>query len=154
MNLFQIDNEVLQCVDLETGEIINEELLEKLELARDKKIENIALWIKNLNAEAEALKAEKMEFAKRQQVAENKAKGLKEYLSKYLNGNKYSSTKVNISFRKSETLEIEDVRNVPVDFLIEQEPKVDKAGLKKLLKNGDCSIMGVKLVSNNNIQIK
>jgi V/A-type H+-transporting ATPase subunit E len=55
MNLFEIDDAILACVDLETGDIIDVEKLEALELERDTKISNIACWIKNLKAEAEAI---------------------------------------------------------------------------------------------------
>ena len=153
MNLFQIEHEVLQCVDLETGEIINEEFLNELEMARDAKIENIALWIKNLVAESEALKAEKLAFAERQKQAENKADGLKKYLSSFLDGSSFKSNKVSISFRKSEVLEVSEKAEIPDRFLIEQEPKLDKAGLKKFVKQGN-ELGGVSLVENKNIQIK
>ena len=59
MNLYEIDAEILGCVDVETGEIFDVDKFEELSLTRDAKIENICLWIKNLKAQAEALKAEK-----------------------------------------------------------------------------------------------
>ena len=66
MNLYEIDSEILGCVDITTGEIFDEDKFEELSLSREAKIENICLWIKNLKAEIEALKAEKDAFAKRQ----------------------------------------------------------------------------------------
>ena len=68
MNLYEIENEILKCVDEETGEIFDVEKFEALELARDVKIENICLWIKNLKAEAEALKLEISDPMKHLQV--------------------------------------------------------------------------------------
>ena len=66
MNLYQI-NEAIEtafalAVDPTTGEVNDEQLylLDLLELDRDKKIENVALLIKNLKADAAALKAERM----------------------------------------------------------------------------------------------
>lgn len=59
MNLYEIDSAILDCVDAETGEIFDMDKFEELSLTRDAKVENICLWIKNLKAEAEALKAEK-----------------------------------------------------------------------------------------------
>ena len=41
-------------VDGETGEILNADALDLLEIERDTKIENICLWIKNLRADARA----------------------------------------------------------------------------------------------------
>ena len=59
MNLYEIDQEIMNCVDMETGEIIDPARLDELQMDRDIKIENIACWIKNLYADAEAFKTEK-----------------------------------------------------------------------------------------------
>lgn len=56
--LYEIDEEILNCVDQETGEIIDPEKLAQLQMDFDKKVEGIALWIKNLLSDAEAIKAE------------------------------------------------------------------------------------------------
>jgi FtsZ-binding cell division protein ZapB len=86
MNLYEIDSAILDCVDMETGEIFDELKFEELQLTREAKIENICLWIKNLKAEAEALKQEKDAFAQRQKATENKLESLKKYISSYLDG--------------------------------------------------------------------
>lgn len=153
MNLYEIDSAVLACVDVETGEIFDEDKFEELSLERESKIENICLWIKNLKAEAEALKAEKDSFAQRQKVCENKMESLKKYISSYLDGTKFESAKVKVSFRKSESLEISEGAIIPDEFLKFKEPDVNKTELKKAIKGG-LSIEGVQIVENNNIQIK
>ena len=53
--LYEIDNDILACVDKETGEIVDTEKLESLEIEREKKIEGVILWRKDLMAEAEAV---------------------------------------------------------------------------------------------------
>ena len=113
MNLYQIDQQILDCIDAETGEIFDVEAFEQLALERDVKIESICLWIKNLNAEIEALKAEKDAFAQRLKAAENKRESLKKYISEYLAGNKFETAKVKVSFRKSESLEISEGAIIP-----------------------------------------
>ena len=153
MNLYEIDNEILGCVDVETGEIFDFEKFEELSMTRDAKIENVCLWIKNLKAEAEALKAEKDAFAQRQKAAENKMESLKKYISSYLDGTKFETAKVKVSFRKSESLEISEDAKIPDEFLKFKEPEVNKTDLKKAVKNG-LQIAGVALVENQNIQIK
>ena len=77
MTIYEIDQAIMECVDLETGEIIDTEKLDKLQMERDAKLENVACWIKDLKAEAEALKNEKQALAERQKVAENKMESLK-----------------------------------------------------------------------------
>lgn len=153
MKLYEIDSAILDCVDVETGEIFDEDKFEELSLERDAKIENICLWIKNLKAEAEALKAEKDTFAQRQKVAENKMESLKRYISSYLDGTKFESAKVKVTFRKSESLEISEDAIVPDEYLRFKEPEVNKTELKKAIKSG-VEVPGVALVTNNNIQIK
>ena len=71
--LYEINNDILGCVDMETGEIIDEEKLEALEIERDMKIEGVILWRKDLIAEAEAVKAEGKKLYDRARVCENKA---------------------------------------------------------------------------------
>lgn len=153
MNLYEIDTAILDCVDAETGEIFDIDKFEELQLTREAKIENICLWIKNLKAEVEALKAEKDAFAKRQKAAENKMESLKNYIAGYLEGTAFESTKVKVSFRKSESLEILDIYKVPEEYLKYKEPDVDKNGLKAAL-NAGTQIEGVQIVVKQNIQIK
>lgn len=152
-NLYDIEDAILECVDMETGEIIDCDKLAELQMERDEKIQNIALWIKNLEADAEAYKKEKDSFAEKQKAAENKAKKLKEYLSTFLDGQAFKSARVNISFRSSEAVNITDISKIPEQFLKYAEPTADKTEIKKMLKTG-FAIDGAELVSNRNIQIK
>lgn len=153
MNLYEIENEILNCVDMETGEIVDIEKLESLQIERDQKIENIGCWIKNLLADAKALKEEKDTLAARQKIAENKAASLKKYLSRYLNGEKFKSAKLSISYRKSDSVNIAEDATVPEEYLKYSDPVPDKAGLKAALKSGK-EYPGITLVSTQNIQIK
>lgn len=158
MNLYDIEQEIMNCVDMETGEIIDVEKLDALTLERDTKIENIALWIKNLNADAEAYKAEKDSFAQKQKSAENKAKSLKEYLSSFLAGAAYKSTKVNVSFRTSKSVEVYDMESLMKyddcdSYLKYAEPTADKTAIKEAISRG-INVPGCQIVEKSNIQIK
>ena len=57
MNLYEINAEIMACVDEETGEIIDTVKLDQLQMVFGEKVEGIALYIKNLAAEAAAIKA-------------------------------------------------------------------------------------------------
>lgn len=160
MTLYELNDSIRKAIELgfdeETGEIFDADALEALELQRDEKIETIALFIKNLKAEAEAIKAEKMNLAKRQQTTENKAEWLKQYLTKCLDGEKFFSPKVAISYRKSQTVEFIDgfdVNQLPEQFQRKVEPEADKTALKNALKEGQ-EIYGVYLAEHNNTIIK
>lgn len=152
-SLYEINAEIESCVDIETGEILDIEKLEKLQIAFDEKVENIALWVKNLNAEAEVIKKEKDSLAARQKVCENKALGLKNYLSSFLNGQKFETPRVSISYRKSESVEVTDVSALDPEFYKVVQPEADKTKIKNAIKNG-ATLAGAFLVEKQNIQIK
>ena len=158
MKLYEIDNAILECIDLETGEIIDTEQLDKLQMERDTKLENVACWIKDLKAEAEALKNEKQALAERQRVAENKAESLKKWLAYALQGEKFKTTKCAISFRKSEAVEVTDegLNNLMKEhdeLLTYKAPEPNKTKIKQALKDG-LSVEGVQLVQNTSTIIK
>lgn len=152
-SLYEIDAQIMECVDFETGEIIDEEKLQALQLEFHQKVEGIALWIKNLVAEAKMIKEEKDNLAARQKVCENKAESLKKYLGQALGGEKFKTPKVSISYRKSESVEVTDVSLLDDDYLKFKEPEADKTKIKKALKDG-IILEGVTIVEKNNIQIK
>lgn len=151
--LYEINEEILNCVDTETGEIIDPEKLSQLQMDFDDKVEGIALWIKDLLSDAAAIKAEKDKLNERQKVCENKAKNLKEYLSGFLAGQKFKTPRVAISYRKSESVNVSDIWKIPDDYLKYKDPDPDKTKIKSALKAG-VSIPGVELIENRNIQIK
>lgn len=156
MNLYELTKEIenFELPVNEDGEILDDELsaeLDSLMLARDTKIENIALWIKNLKAEAEAVKAEKDKLAKREKSLGNLADRLKGYLSDNLQGEKFQTPRVVLSWRKSTAVEVDD--DFSDERFIKYEPKISKSDIKDALKSGEI-IEGARLVENNSLQIK
>lgn len=152
-NLYEINEQILDCVDMETGEIIDENKLQGLQMEFDEKIEGIACWIKNLLSDAEAIKAEKNNLEKREEACRNKAKSLKVYLQSALAGEKFKTAKVSISYRKSESVEVADITKIPEEYLKYPEPYVKKMDLKKAVKAGE-AFEGVTLAEKQNIQIR
>lgn len=157
MNLYEIKQEfekaIEECVDMETGEIINPARLDELNMVLTDKRENVALYIKNISAEVKAIDEEAKNLTNRKRVLNNKVEGLKKYLADNLEGHKFETAKVVVSFRKSEQLEINSIEHIPTEYLISQEPKIDKVALKKSIKQG-AVINGVQIITKQNIQIK
>ena len=158
MTIYEIDQAIMECVDLETGEIIDTDKLNELELERESKIEGVACWIKDLKAEAEALKNEKQALAERQRVAENKAESLKKWLAYALQGEKFKTTKCAISFRKTEAVEVtdeglENLMKEHDELLTYKAPEPNKTAIKQALKDG-LNVAGVQLVQNTSTIIK
>lgn len=155
MTLYEINEAIMACVDVETGEIIDIDRLNALEMERDRKISNVACWIKDLKAEAEAIKAEKQALDKRQKAAENKAESLKGWLQSILQGEKFKDSRCSISYRKSERVDFSD--SFDLSTLPDSMKKVTieprKTEIKDYLKTG-ATIEGVELVESSSIQIR
>lgn len=153
-NLYEIDQAIMDCVDPETGEIIDPERLDALFMEREQKIEGVALWIKNLLSDAAAIKVEKEALDKREKAATAKADSLKKWLAQALEGQKFSTAKCAVSFRKSTKLEVVNADIIPTEFMVETvTSKPDANAIKALLKAGQ-EVSGCRLVENLNAQIK
>ena len=154
MTLYEIDEKIMSMIDPETGEVLDAEALNSLEMDRVKKIESIARAYKNLAAEAVALKAEKEAFEEREKRAKNRAEDLKKYLAYVLDGKKFKTTLVEVGFRKSESVVVDcDVFKLPDDYLKYKMPEPDKTKIKAALKSGQ-SISGCRIEIKNNVSIK
>lgn len=157
MTLYEIDKAILDFefeVDEESGEILNASDLDELKMAREDKIEGISLWIKNLEAEKEAVKHEKDNFADREKRLGKKIESLKGYLTYALDGQKFSTPKVAVSFRKSESVLVKDKWLIPDNYMnlsVVREP--NKTAIKNALKRGE-QINGVELLEKQNVQIR
>ena len=156
MNLYDIEYEITNCVDPETGEIIDEKRLDALQMAREKKIENILLWIKNLKSEAGAIREEEKKLADRRQSDEKKAESLTQYVQNVLNGEKFKTSRVVVSYRKSEAVIVDDLQLMQEtcdEYLKYKDPEPDKAKIKAALKDG-ITVPGCPLEERQNITIK
>ena len=156
MTLYEINEKLRDFdfeIDEETGEILNADELDNLELSKSEKIENICLLIKNLKADAVAYKNEKDSFSDKERVTKNRIKSLTGYLESALDGETFKSTKASITYRKSEVIEVVDGAEIPKEYLRFKEPEIDKGELKKAVKSG-INIAGVQIVEKLNMQIK
>ena len=158
--LYEINEQILRCVkdgdmvvDTETGEVIDAVALDALQMARDEKLTNIGKWILDLKADAKAIREREISLAERRKAKENKAEQLMDYMNMILAGKKFECADFKASYRKSQAVEVTDAEKIPAPYLIIQEPKVDKAGIKKALKSGE-DVPGCKLVERNNLSIR
>lgn len=141
-------------IDGETGEVFNKKYLDNLRIAKNRKIENIACWIKNLQAEIEAYKKEEENFRIRRKQAENRIENLKWYLTEWIPGEKIETPRVKISWRKSEVVNILDENLIPSGYKSQKITEViDKKEIKRAIKSG-MVVAGADIKVNENIQIK
>ena len=90
MTLYDIDAQIAaldgaaeddMLIDAETGELLSvAQALDALRMEREAKLENVACWVKNLSAEADAIREEENRLIKRRKAAETKAANLKAWL--------------------------------------------------------------------------
>jgi hypothetical protein len=165
MNQLLADGWDYDCIDMETGEILEDKLREKLaalEIEESVKIENTALFIKNLDAETAAIKAEEKALADRRKSKERKYEWLKAYLSGYMietGKARFESAKCALSFKKSSVLEITDAAALKKyaeahdKYLQYQDPEFKKAEIKDAIKAGEV-IPGALIKEKQNLQVK
>lgn len=161
MNLYEINASILaawdKALDLETGEIKDDsfiELVNQLEMERDDKIKNLALWVKNLKSDIVSLDEEIKNLQSFKEKKKNKVLSLEKYLSDNLQGNKFDGGNVQISFRRSQSVVVENLDIIPESFKrVKTTVEPDKVSLKDALKDGQV-IEGAILMDNLSMTIK
>ena len=160
--IYEIDQDILDCVDMETGEILDVEKLDALQMERERKLEGVALWVKDLKAEAEAVKAEADKLTARKKALDNKMESLKAWLMYALRGEKLKTPRCNVYQTHNQKLNVPDeaglisflqTLNDPDRFLRFREPELRKDEIKKALKDGTI-IPGAELEETESVVIK
>ncbi|MCW6661864.1 siphovirus Gp157 family protein [Aerococcaceae bacterium NML201209] len=131
--------------------------LDSIEVVFEEKIENIAKWIKNLDAEEEALYNEEKRLNARRKAISNRKESLKNYALQAMQLKDVTNVrgevlKINIR-NNAPSLVVQDGANIPKGYYIPQEPKLDRTALKQAVKQG-AKYDGVALVSSQSIVIK
>lgn len=158
MTLYEINEQIRNAIELgydpETGEILDASALEQLQMDRDEKIENICLYIKDLAAEATAIKAEESALADRRKASERKGESLKRYLQAMLDGQKWKSSKAVVSYRKTQSVIVDNLDEIPNDFMrIKTTSEPDKVAIKDALKAGT-EVAGCHLEEGQSMSVK
>ena len=162
MTLHEIDSRLAsileyepdEYVDTETGEMVCADEVALLEMERADKIEGWGLWIKNQYAMIAALKAEEDNLKERRRRLERKVQNSQEAYQSYLAGEKFSTPRLSVSYRKSQAVEILDEDSIPTSFMRKKvtfEP--DKTAIKDAIKKGE-EIPGAMLVDRQSMVIK
>ena len=160
--LYEIDQDILDCVDLETGEILDTEKLDALQMERERKLEGVALWIKDMKAEAAAVKEEADKLTARKKALENKMEGLKAWLLMALDGEKLKTPRCNVYQTHNQRVAVADEAKLisflqtleePEKFLRFKDPELKRDEIKKALKDGTI-IPGAELEETESVVIK
>ena len=163
MTLYEVDQLIANCVkvsdkeavDTETGEVVDIDYLEHLQIESDVKKTNLIKFYLNLISDAESLDAEAKKFSKRAKAAKNKAEQIKSYLAFLQNGDKYKSPDGlhQITFRKTKSVEVTDIKALADVYLRFKDPEPNKEVIKEALNSG-VDVKGAVLVEKLSPSIK
>ncbi len=144
--LYEIDKDILACVDPDTGEILDSGKLDALQMERDLKLEGVACWIKDMAAEITARKEEIRKQQAAVKALEARITGCKEWLRMNLAGDKFKTPRVSVSYNHSTRLNVIDELSVvnyiqthyqePEEYLRFQMPEIRKDAVKASIKDG------------------
>ena len=126
------------CFDADTGEIMfDRENLDELRASYEDKLEACALYVKDLQAEAEAIKDEERRLAERRKAKEKRAEHMKAYILGNMRGKSFETARVQLKSRASERVQVE-LDRLPESYITVKETKsADKAAIKRALKGGE-----------------
>lgn len=161
MNLYEIDSAITALTDPETGELLDFEAFDQLQIERERKIENIALWIKDLSAEGKAIQDEIKTLKDRKDALKKKAQRLESYLMRFLDGEKFTTPRCAVTFRKSKSLHVEDGFSLVAwcwengfsDCILQSPPEVSKKAITDLIKSG-IDVPYARMVERLNMGVK
>ncbi len=145
MNLYEVDARLEELIDGETGEVLDYEALEALQMEREKLIEGIALSYKNAKSDIDRLTEEIEKLKDKVESAKRRQERCRELLTGCLGGDKFKTPLVSVWWQKgSESVEIADESRVPDAYAI-TERTIDRQAIKEALKLGEvlegCSLV-------------
>lgn len=157
MNLYELSQNYLAVQDMELDEETLRDTLDSIEDAFEDKAENIAKLYRTVEAEEKAFEAEEKRFYAMKKTAANKKQFLKQYLEdnmRLIGKTKFKAGVFNFSIQNNPpSVEIYDETLIPEQYLVEQPAKIDKAGIKDLLKQGQ-EVPGATLKTSQSLRVR
>ena len=158
MNIFEMTVAANQLYDLLTsGEIDEQTFNDTLQaMGTEEKLESYCKIIRQLEADAEMLKAEKERIDKKIKVSENAVNRMKKAVIEFMKASgstKSTAGTFTVALSTSKATKIVDESLIPKKYFIKQEPKIDKNAILGMLKSG-AKVKGCELQINEGVRIK
>lgn len=163
MTLREIDQAILGLFDPETGDLLDEDGIEfeLLQMEREDKIKNTALYFRQLAGETKVLADEIAGLQKKKKVTENKMRWLKYLLNEALQGQKFHHPLVDVTYRKSTYLDITNENAViafcqesgHLDCLKQKPIEISTSDITRLIKEG-VEVPGAEIAERYNLGVK
>ena len=162
MNIFKIQAEYQQIVNelIDNGGQLTTDLELALQITNDNfhsKSENYAFITRQFNAEINIINEEVKRLEQSRKVREKAINRLKTNIEMAMitfEVDKIETPLIKISFRKSESVEVEDINTLPALYkVVKVSESADKLKIKDAIKSG-ILIEGCSIKTNRNLQIK
>ena len=158
MFLYEMTVATKQLYELLANEEIDEQTIaDTLEaMGVEEKLEGYCQVIRQYEAEKEMLKAEKERIDKKIKVTDNAVNRMKKAVIDFMKASgstKSTAGTFTVALSTSKAVNILDESKVPVRFLVEQAPKIDKSAIRQELMSG-AEIEGCELQINEGVRIK
>lgn len=152
---YQRDLEYIQNSDIDENQAA--ELMGMMQGTIQEKAKNIAAVIRNMETTVDAIAAAEKEMAARRKAIERKTEWMKNYLLQNMERTGISKIEspyfVIALLDNPESLIVESDADIPKEYWKQQEPTLDKAGLKKDIQLG-LIVPGCKLERKKSVRIK
>ena len=158
MYLYEMTVATKQLYELLANEEIDEQTVaDTLEaMGVEEKLEGYCQIIRQYESEKDMLKAEKERIEKKIKVTDNAINRMKKAVIEFMKASgstKSSAGTFTVALSTSKAVNILDESKVPVRFLVEQPPKIDKSAIRQELMSG-AEIEGCELKINEGVRIK
>lgn len=121
------------------------------EIIKDK-VETEAIAYQNLKAEQDDIERQIKELQARKNALADKAETLKENIKFYLDGKTFKSNFCEVSYGRSKSVMIDDIKAIPEKFLEILDPKPDKKAIKAAIESGE-KVSGVHIETSTFMKI-
>lgn len=162
LTIYQIEKNYIQLAEelIDNGGELTPELSEALAITEEQ-LQNKAVAysfvIKEMDGEVEIIENEIKRLQAMKKARENASERLKSNIKQAMqlfNIEEIKTPLVKINFRKSESVEVENVNSLPMAYkTIKVVETADKVAIKEAIKNG-ADIIGCRIVDNKNLQIR
>lgn len=145
-SLYQLTKEITALQEMmydgETDQQVIIDTLDGINMEFEEKADSYAKLIKNLLADAKALKEEEARMASRRIALENRAQAIKdalEYNMREAGKTKFKTTLFSFGIQKNGgrqalSIDVQDVHSIPEEYLVQRDPVPNGDKIRALLK--------------------
>ena len=159
--LYELTAEYMELLNMAEEEELDPQVLadtlEGMDGELEQKAENYAMMINTLNGQADMLSAEIKRLTERKKTIENNSKRMKESLGNAMNSTgkrKFKTLLFSFGIQKNPpVLVVDDEDKVPEEF-VKVKKEIDKAALKKFVKDNENGLDFAHLEQTESLRIR